>query len=81
VSSTTRPFDIVVWGATGFAGQLVADHLTGQYSPDSLDLALGGRNEAKLERLAEEVANETDDWDEIPVVVAGTAPMDRVEKE
>ena len=69
MSSTTRPFDIVVWGATGFAGQLVADHLTGQYSPDSLGVALGGRNEAKLEGLAEEVANETDDWDEIPVVV------------
>jgi len=68
VSSTTSNYDIVVWGATGFAGRLVAEHLTSHYPAAELSVALGGRNESKLRRLAAELADEFDRA-EIPIVV------------
>jgi hypothetical protein len=32
MSNTNRPYDIVVWGATGFTGKLVSEYLTEQYT-------------------------------------------------
>ena len=47
---TDREFDIVLWGATGFTGQLVARYLLERYGIDgSFRWALGGRNVSKLE--------------------------------
>ena len=68
MSSTTNNYDIVIWGATGFAGQLVAEHLTSHYPAAELSVALGGRNASKLRRLAEGLANESD-REEIAIVV------------
>ena len=48
MSQSDREFDLILWGATGFTGQLVAEHLIAHYGPDSLRWALGGRNESKL---------------------------------
>jgi short subunit dehydrogenase-like uncharacterized protein len=45
--SDARDFDIVLLGATGFTGGLVADHLRVN-APDGLRLALAGRNVSKL---------------------------------
>jgi len=68
VSSTDRQYDIVVWGATGVAGRLVAEHLVERYDPGSLDIALGGRNERRLRRLADDLL-EGSDRAELPVVL------------
>ena len=47
-----REFEIVVWGATGFTGKLVAEFLLEQYGASGeLCWALGGRNREKLEAL------------------------------
>jgi len=48
-----REFDIIVLGATGFTGRLVAEYLA-QRHPDPADLrwALAGRNQEKLDQLA-----------------------------
>jgi len=35
MSNTNRPYDIVVWGATGFTGKLVSEYLTEQYTQDT----------------------------------------------
>jgi short subunit dehydrogenase-like uncharacterized protein len=53
----SREFDIVLWGATGFTGRLVADYLVRNYlgGDTGLRLALAGRNKEKLERVANEV--------------------------
>ena len=49
---TERDFDIVVWGATGFTGALVAEYLISQYGVgESLRWAIAGRSEDKLETL------------------------------
>ncbi len=45
-------FDVVVWGASGFTGQLVVEYLLQHYPPGSgLRWAVAGRNRQKLESL------------------------------
>jgi short subunit dehydrogenase-like uncharacterized protein len=53
----SRDFDIVLWGATGYTGQLVADYLVRNYlhGDTGLRLALAGRNEDKVRGVAAEV--------------------------
>lgn len=67
--STDRQYDLVVWGATGVAGHLVAEHLTERYSPESLSLALGGRNEERLRSVETDLVDENDDWEDLPIVL------------
>lgn len=66
---TSREYDIVVWGATGFVGQLVAEHLSSAYTPDELTVALGGRNEAKLTDLANTLVDDNPARDTLPIVL------------
>ncbi|TDU25784.1 short subunit dehydrogenase-like uncharacterized protein [Panacagrimonas perspica] len=47
---TKRKYDIVVFGATGFTGQLTAQYLA-SHGGDKLRWALAGRNLAKLEEV------------------------------
>ena len=55
-----REFDVVVWGATGFTGRLVAAYLLETYGEGSeLRWALGGRSRSKLEALQQELTQET----------------------
>lgn len=47
-----REFDVIVWGATGFTGRLVAEHLLTRYGVgNELRWALGGRSADKLATL------------------------------
>ena len=48
--STQRPFDLVLFGATGFTGGLTAEYLAA-HAPAEARLALAGRNRAKLEAV------------------------------
>ncbi len=66
--TTEREFDIIVWGATGFTGRLVAEYLFATYGNDpNLKWAMAGRNLAKLETVRAEVADES-----IPLIVANS---------
>ena len=50
--TATREFDVIVWGATGFTGTLVAEYLLRQYGVDAdLRWAIAGRSKEKLESL------------------------------
>ena len=50
--SKRREFDVIIWGATGFTGRLVAEHYLKQYGLDGkLKWAMAGRNQVKLEQL------------------------------
>lgn len=51
-----RPFDIVLWGATGYTGRLVASELAQHREAPKIRLALGGRDKSKLERVAAELS-------------------------
>ena len=45
--SDERGLDIVVFGATGFVGRLVAGYLA-EHAPDGVRIGLAGRSEERL---------------------------------
>jgi short subunit dehydrogenase-like uncharacterized protein len=47
-----RDYDIVLFGATGFVGELTAEYLA-QHAPEGTRVALAGRNAGRLEALRE----------------------------
>lgn len=48
-------YDVIVWGATSFVGQLVAEYMFKQYGADGdVKWAMGGRSAAKLETVKKE---------------------------
>jgi short subunit dehydrogenase-like uncharacterized protein len=51
----TRDYDIVLFGATGFTGQLTADYLAA-HAPAQARIALAGRNRTKLEAAVARVS-------------------------
>jgi short subunit dehydrogenase-like uncharacterized protein len=60
-------FDIVVYGATGFTGQLVAEYLAAHYKGDrSLKWAMAGRSRAKLAAVRDAIGAPKD----LPLIVA-----------
>jgi short subunit dehydrogenase-like uncharacterized protein len=62
-----KKFDIVVYGATGFTGQLVAEYLAAQYKNDkSLKWAMAGRSLDKLKSVRDAIGAPAD----TPLVVA-----------
>jgi short subunit dehydrogenase-like uncharacterized protein len=68
--STMKPsskFDIVVYGATGFTGQLVAEYLAEHYRSDNaLKWAMAGRSLEKLKSVRDAIGAPPD----IPLIVA-----------
>ena len=53
---SSAKFDIVVYGATGFTGQLVAEYLTKHYKSDnSLKWAMAGRSLGKLKSVRDAI--------------------------
>ncbi|WP_334014975.1 saccharopine dehydrogenase family protein [Alteromonas sp. S167] len=54
--SSEREFDVVIFGATGFTGKLVAEYFQAQYGNDSsVKWAVAGRNETKLNDVKKEL--------------------------
>ncbi len=64
--STQRELDIVLWGATGYTGRLVADRFAAQ--PRDLRWALGGRDRGKLEKVRDELGRP-----DLPIVLGDAA--------
>src|SRR3954451_20760074 len=57
----SKKFDIVVYGASGFTGQLVAEYLASRYANDSdLKWAMAGRNLEKLASVRDEIGAPAD---------------------
>ena len=56
-----REFDLVVFGASGYTGKLVAEYIQNEYGEDqSLKWALAGRNKDKLAGIKEDLNLESD---------------------
>src|SRR5271168_907178 len=63
-------FDIVVYGATGFTGQLVVEYLAAHYKNDaSLKWAMAGRSLGKLKSVRDAIGAPAD----TPLIVADAA--------
>ena len=67
--NAAREHDIVVFGATGFTGELTAAYLA-EHAPEGLKWALAGRNQAKLEAVRTRLANIDPALAELPLLRA-----------
>jgi short subunit dehydrogenase-like uncharacterized protein len=65
-----RDFEIIIYGATGFTGRLVAEHLLKTYgATGDLRWAIAGRNPAKLDEVRSEIGAPAN----LPVVIADSS--------
>lgn len=70
---SSSKFDIVVYGATGFTGQLVAEYLAEHYKGDgSLKWAMAGRSKDKLAAVRDAIGAPAD----TPLIVADAGDPD-----
>jgi short subunit dehydrogenase-like uncharacterized protein len=73
-----RELDVVVYGATGFTGQLVAEYLLGKYGAEGeLRWAIAGRSEEKLRGMRRELGAAAE---QLPVIVADSSDPDALGK-
>lgn len=69
-----REFDLIVWGASGFTGRLVAEYLYQNYGTgDKLKWAMAGRNQDKLERIRSQVADSS-----VPILLADSQNQEQL---
>src|SRR5215207_2719485 len=67
-----RAHDIVVFGATGFVGKLLAEYLANN-APTGTRIALAGRSKDKLEKTRADLPATARDW---PLVTADSSDDD-----
>lgn len=78
VEQSPRDFDVVVYGASGFTGRLVAEYLLEAYGTDGqLRWAMAGRNLAKLEGVRRELGAAAA---EVPLLVADSDDEESLEQ-
>ena len=53
--SHIKKLDLIIWGATGFTGQLVSQYIDKTYSSTNLKWGIAGRNKEKLETVQKEI--------------------------
>jgi len=70
----SREFDVVVFGATGFTGRLVAEYLQSQYGSD-VSWAMAGRSQDKLEAVRHEMGVSKD----VALIVADSSDTTSLE--
>ncbi len=72
-----RAYHVVVWGATGFTGKLVAEYLLQTYGTrGDLHWAIAGRNRAKLEDLKRALGESANDLDVLVADANDEASLD-----
>ncbi|MFB4420252.1 trans-acting enoyl reductase family protein [Streptomyces sp. QL37] len=74
-SGAERPYDVVLFGATGFVGTLTAEYLAA-HAPDGCRWALAGRSRGKLERLRERLAAQHPRCADLPLLTADADDTD-----
>ncbi|WP_405859341.1 saccharopine dehydrogenase NADP-binding domain-containing protein [Streptomyces sp. NBC_00090] len=70
-----RPYDVVLFGATGFVGGLTAEYLA-EHAPAECRWALAGRNRAGLTALRERLAARWPHCADLPLLVADAGDPD-----
>ena len=71
----SKTYDVILWGASGFTGRLVAEYLLKQYGTgNDLAWAMAGRNQGKLEKIRTELGDEN-----IPLVIADSHDRESLE--
>jgi short subunit dehydrogenase-like uncharacterized protein len=75
MSTTERTYDIVIFGATGFTGRLVAEHLARHHGA-AARLALAGRDARKLAAVRDAIAAVVPAARDLPMLIADAHDAD-----
>ncbi|MFB7862939.1 saccharopine dehydrogenase family protein [Streptomyces sp. NPDC056069] len=67
--AAARPYDVVLFGATGFVGELTAEYLA-EHAPSGCRWALAGRSRGKLTALRGRLAERWPRCADVPILVA-----------
>ena len=73
--SNTRELDLIIWGATGFTGQLVSEYISKQYTNSTLKWGIAGRNKEKVLSVAKRL-----NIDEQRIFIADSNNIDTLKK-
>ncbi|MEL7535793.1 MAG: saccharopine dehydrogenase NADP-binding domain-containing protein [Pseudomonadota bacterium] len=77
-ATENRKYDVIVWGATGFTGALVAEYLVERYGTDGdVAWAIAGRNADKLAALKKTLGSRADTLD---VLTADSHDVDSLDQ-
>lgn len=76
MAKDVREFDLVLMGATGFTGRLVAEYLLRAGEKEGLKWALAGRNEKKLQELKDQLGKGAD---ALEIIVADSLDRESLE--
>lgn len=74
-SKTTRKYDLILLGATGYTGRLCAEHITTSL-PTNLKWAIAGRSQDRLLKLLIDLKNINPDRQQPDIEVASLVPSD-----
>ena len=81
VEKQDRTFDIVVFGATGFTGQLVVDYIAKNYGTTSFKWAIGGRRMDALSTIQSKIRQKYPNITcDVPCIIADSSDRDSLEK-
>lgn len=69
MAAAARAFDVVVYGASGFTGRLVCEHISQAYQ-GKVRWAMAGRDRAKLETIRSGLAESNPAVEAVPLIVA-----------
>jgi short subunit dehydrogenase-like uncharacterized protein len=69
---SSRPYELVLFGATGFTGALVAEHLAA-HGPRDLRWALAGRSQPKLAAVRDQLSSRHPHLHDLPLIVADSS--------
>lgn len=72
----TKPHDVIVYGATGFTGGLVAQYLAAHPDVDVSRWALAGRNRSKLEAVRDGLAANHPELSALRIYIASASDPD-----
>ncbi len=79
-----RPYDVVIWGASGYTGQRTAEHLARAYGsgycPGAPRWALAGRDRSKLLRLRDRLGGIDPGAGELPILTADSHDPDSLDE-
>jgi len=74
---TDRPYDLVLFGATGFTGGLTAEYLA-RHAPADLRWAIAGRNSDRLATVRQRLAGIRPELAELPLLTADSTDSVRL---
>jgi len=77
-NETSRDYDIIVFGATGFTGQLVCEYFA-KSTPENLKWAIAGRGKEKLESIRTNLTKINPSLEKLELIIADVKDQESID--